>query len=898
MPIPLSMSSGIRPMARLRIKLLVLFGLLVLPTAATLVVLFWSTAAPSHYSAVQRPRNVVREPAREAFRGDRSANPLAGPVPSSWSAGSAGRRELCVWAALLIGFAAVVATTSAAVFTNRLTRRMTRLATIAREFAGGRSDARAEIPTRDELGDVAAAFNEVADRVVERTAELARVNAALQAEIAERRRVEAALATRSRLAALTGDVGAALTKGTSLGDMLQGCAAALVQHLDAAFARIWTLNADGTVLELQASAGLYTHLDGPHGRVPVGQFKIGLIAEERTPHLTNNVLEDPRVGDREWARREGMVAFAGYPLLVNDRVVGVMALFARHPLPETTLQWMGKIGDAVAVGIERMRAAVALREGEQRMRLQSAALAAAANGVAITDRSGRIQWINRAFTELTGYESEEVIGRNPRILNSGRHDRAFYQDLWTTIASGRVWKGDLVNKRKNGELYHEEMTITPVRNGEGVIAHYIAIKQDVSERKRIDTERVKFEALLEASHDFIGMCSLEGAPFYLNRAGREMVGIEPDRDLATISILDYSDSDTAAMIAQAVIPATRTAGQWIGEGVLRNVTTRRLTPVHMHSFVVADPRTRAPLCLGTIQRDISDIKAANARLEAAHRGLLDASRLSGMAEVATSVLHNVGNVLNSVNVSTDRIAERVRRLRPASVDKVAGLLREHADDLAGFLSRDPRGRELPAYLRAVVDRLADPEKDILAEIASLRKNVDHIREIVRMQQSYARVSGVSESVALSDLVEDGIRINAAAMSRRDVVVIREYAAVPPVTIDKHKVLQILVNLLSNATHALDGGCGAHTVTVRVEPRGAGAVAISVSDTGVGIAPENLTRIFQHGFTTRPDGHGFGLHSGALAARELGGSLTVSSDGPGRGATFTLELPRTAGQEAA
>jgi PAS domain S-box-containing protein len=165
-----------------------------------------------------------------------------------------------------------------------------------------------------------------------------------------------------REAALAVAVGEALTHGGSLREILQRTAEAVVDHLDAAFARIWTVNEAEQVLELQASAGMYTHLDGPHGRVPVGQYKIGRIAEERRPRLTNDVPNDPRVSDREWARREGMVAFAGYPLLVEDRVVGVMAMFARRRLPERTLDALGAIGDGIALAIDRARAAEALRE--------------------------------------------------------------------------------------------------------------------------------------------------------------------------------------------------------------------------------------------------------------------------------------------------------------------------------------------------------------------------------------------------------------------------------------------------------------------------------------------------------------------------------------------------------
>jgi len=184
----------------------------------------------------------------------------------------------------------------------------------------------------------------------------------------ERRRAQTALLERARLAELTSDVGIALTRGAGLRETLQLCVEALVRHLDVAFARIWTLDEATSTLELQASAGMYTHTDGPHGRVPLGEYKIGVIALERRPHLTNQVVGDPQIHDQEWARREGMVAFAGYPLVVQERVLGVMAMFARHALSEFVPKALASVASAVAVGVERKRAEEALRQSEERLR--------------------------------------------------------------------------------------------------------------------------------------------------------------------------------------------------------------------------------------------------------------------------------------------------------------------------------------------------------------------------------------------------------------------------------------------------------------------------------------------------------------------------------------------------
>jgi PAS domain S-box-containing protein len=300
-----------------------------------------------------------------------------------------------------------------------------------------------------------------------------------------------------------------------------------------------------------------------------------------------------------------------------------------------------------------------------------------------------------------------------------------------------------------------------------------------------------------------------------------------------------------------------------------------------------------------ISKDITALKQAEARLEEAHKArlelahknLVDASRIAGLAEVSTTVLHNVGNVINSINVSASLMADKFRNSKMANLGKAVALLQAHAADLPAFLTVDPKGRQLPGYLASLAGYMADDENKVQEELSSLCANVEHIKEIISMQQSYAKLAGVLQQLPAAELVDDALRLNAGAFERHHVQVIREFSPVPPIMVDKHKVLQILVNLIRNAKYALeDGDRHDKRMILRIAPGGPGTVKFSVIDNGVGIPPENLTRIFSYGFTTRKGGHGFGLHSGALAAKQLGGSLTCQSDGPGTGATFTLELP--------
>ena len=291
-----------------------------------------------------------------------------------------------------------------------------------------------------------------------------------------------------------------------------------------------------------------------------------------------------------------------------------------------------------------------------------------------------------------------------------------------------------------------------------------------------------------------------------------------------------------------------------------------------------------------VMMDITEAKAAEARLAELNRQLRDASRRAGMAEVATGVLHNVGNVLNSVNISASLALDRLRASKVDGLGKAAALLAQHEHDLGAFLTIDPQGRRLPGYLQRLAELLATENAGARAELEQLATNVGHIKEIVAMQQSYAQVTGVLEDLSPERLVEDALRINSTSFARHGIEIVRDFHPAPPVRVDKHKVLQILINLLRNAKHAAeDAGRPDPRIAVTIDSEG-GRGRITVRDNGVGIAPENLTNVFRHGFTTKKNGHGFGLHSGANAAKEMGGSLQVQSAGLGTGATFTLELP--------
>ncbi|MFL6610178.1 MAG: DAHL domain-containing protein [Pseudomonas sp.] len=270
--------------------------------------------------------------------------------------------------------------------------------------------------------------------------------------------------------------------------------------------------------------------------------------------------------------------------------------------------------------------------------------------------------------------------------------------------------------------------------------------------------------------------------------------------------------------------------------------------------------------------------------------LMDTARQAGMAEIATNVLHNVGNVLNSVNISADLVSRKLRSSKALGLGKAMNLINEHSHDLGHFLTEDEKGKLLPGYLNQLVEAIAVEQQGLTDELAQLSKSVDHIKDIVSTQQSYAGANTLMEPLVVSELLEDALRMNSGALTRHHVTVIKEYGEVPRIMGDKHRLLLILINLISNAKYAMAGVSNhARNMTLKATVVDE-ELQISVKDEGEGIPEENMTRIFAHGFTTRKDGHGFGLHSCALAAIEMNGHLTVHSEGPGTGATFVLQLP--------
>jgi len=538
------------------------------------------------------------------------------------------------------------------------------------------------------------------------------------------------------------------------------------------------------------------------------------------------------------------------------------------------------------------------------------------------DRQSKFIRYSRAFSEFLRLDDTQALtGKTDFDFFTEDHARAAYEDEQVIIRTGNPIVGKLEKETHNdGRITWALTTKMPWRDRAGNIIGTFGISKDVTALKETEQklahERELFHALVEYLPDAIYFKDRESRFVKLSRSKVErarkamLKQHRAERGRGNTEQLSPHLLD-AEVCAQYLIgktdfdlmDASKAQEAWEQEQAIMRTGQPLISRLEKILDEDGKPAwrltTKMPWrdkdgnIIGTFgaTRDITELKEAETKLAETHKRLSHTSRMAGMAEVATDILHNVGNVLNSVNVSCSLVTERLQESPAINLACIPQMLREQAGRLDAFLTDDPKGKKIPDYLDKLAKTIEEQRVFALSELGQLRKHIDHIKQVVSMQQNYAKVAGVEEVVEVSHLIDDALHINASALDRHRVEVKHDMETVPPLMVDKHKVLQILVNLVSNAKYAVSAVERVDkTMTIRVRQTDAGHVMIQIVDNGIGIAKDNLTRVFAHGFTTRPDGHGFGLHSGALVASELGGSLTVQSDGPGCGATFTLELP--------
>ena len=562
-------------------------------------------------------------------------------------------------------------------------------------------------------------------------------------------------------------------------------------------------------------------------------------------------------------------------------------------LGATTL-WLWQRRGRLLFSEETLRATEKLLAQTQVSEARSKSLMASSLDPLITiNARGIVQTASDSVETVLGWKPNELIGRNVNVLMPepyrSEHD-GYLENYQRTGLSKLLGKSrELAAARRDGTVVPAVVTLWRVDLPDQSEPMFMGTIRDITERKQAEAELKRFRVALDVSPDSVFLIDRESMRFVdVNETASASMGYSRD-ELLGMGPQDVKPQMSKQELALKFDEIIESQDQI---GAIQTVHRRK----NGSTFSVEVALRALKVDHGTILiasvRDITERIRSEAELEALNKQLVDTARRVGKAEVATSVLHNVGNVLNSVNVSAGLVQDKICESGVASLVKAVSIMEQRLDDLGTYVTEDERGKHLPKFLIDVSRQIAGDEEVILNEVNSLIGNIDHIKTIVSTQQTYAAgVSGVVEEVSLAELLEDAIRINKASMKRHAVEIIQQFDDMAPVLVDKQKLLQIVVNLISNAKYAcIESDNEVCRLVVSLRHLGEDRVSIEVQDNGIGIAVENLTRIFAHGFTNRNEGHGFGLHSAALATEELDGSLTAFSDGPGAGATFTLEIP--------
>ena len=648
------------------------------------------------------------------------------------------------------------------------------------------------------------------------------------------------------------DVGVALTQNERLPVALRGCCEAIVRHVDAAFARIWILDTTEQTLLLQASAGIYTHLDGPHGRVPVGQFKIGLIAQERKPHITNQVGDDPRVSDQEWVRREGIVSFAGYPLVADDRLLGVVALFARHELDHTVLDTLQSVVGTIALAIERKQAEESLRKSEL---LYHSLVEAIPQCIFRKDTESRFTFVNQFFCQTVQLTAEEIIGKTDAEIFPPGLAAKYQRDDGSVMRSGITQQIVEAHAKPDGSTSYVQLIKSPLRNGRGEVIGIQGMFWDVTERRNTEQalakERDQMRALMDNVPDRIYFKDTDSRFIFCNKALSERLGLKNPDEAVGKTDYDFHPPDRAREFHEDEQRIIIT-----GEPMVNKIEEQTaLDGARIWASVTKVPtRNRGGYLTGIIgiSRDITALKCAEEELALARDQALESVKLK--AQFLATMSHEIRTPMNGIIGMLDLL--------------VSTQLKPEQHDFAETASHSAHA------LLEILNNILD-----LSKIESGRLTLEQIDFDIR------------------EVVEDTVELLAPAAHAKEIELASLVPSTFPVILrgDPARLRQVLLNLVGNAVKFTESG--GVQVRVSAQPTSEGGVELrcEVRDTGIGITPQAQATIFQaftqaDGSTTRRfGGTGLGLSICQQLVEVMGGDIGLKSEAD-RGSTFWFTVP--------
>lgn len=675
-------------------------------------------------------------------------------------------------------------------------------------------------------------------------------------DITERKVSENLLKESECLALLSSEVSKALIHYKSTKEILAACADSMVEHVDAAFARIWTLNKETNILELQASAGIYTHLDGEHSRIPVGKFKIGQIAQEKKPHLTNSVIGDVRVGNQEWAKKEKMTAFAGYPLIVDDNLVGVIGMFSRNTFGEATFDTLASISNTIALGIERKRVEEARFESEERLRL---ATEAADMFSWEFDVENQTVLFSENFEKMSGFTLDSSALSFEEAISKFIHPddaEQLKRSIENSIEENNIFQSETRSVNTKGETVWLESYGNVIRSGSNAPVKIVGVTQNITERRRTEEQLRESEQNLRTLADSIPqlawMAEPDGYIFWYNKGWYDYTGTMPeqmegwgwqsvhDPEILPEVVKEWKNSIENEKPFEMEFPLLGANGKF------RWFLTR-VNPLR-------DSQGKILRWFGT-NTDIDDAKQIELEREAIFKR-------------EKAARHE---------------AEEANRAKDEFLSVLSHELRTPLNSMLGWVKMLNAGmldEEKKQHAYTVIERNIRQQNDLIEDLLDVSRIVS------------GKMNIETEEVDFTSIVATAIENIRPIADGKNIAIELQTAAEQKIIGDETRLNQIVNNLLNNAVKFTpENG----KVNVNLSNTN-GAIQLKISDTGIGIAPQFLPHIFdrfrQADSTTRRAQSGLGL--GLTIVRHLtelhGGKINAASSGAGKGSTFTIELP--------
>ncbi|MEG5057218.1 PAS domain S-box protein [Microcoleus sp. A2-C5] len=773
-------------------------------------------------------------------------------------------------------------------------------------------------------------------------------------DVTERKKAEQSLAEQLKISLFTADIGISLTQNQSLPATLQKCTDAVVRHLDAALARIWTLNEQENVLEMQASGGMYTHIDGAHSRIAVGQFKIGLIARERKPHITNSVETDPRVSDKEWAKREGMIAFAGYPLIVDNQLLGVIVMFARHELQESILIALASSVDAIALGIKRKQTEMALAAQKQTMRtiIDNAPI-----WVWMANPSGRMLLVNKTFCEDVAVSEDQFLAAShySEVLGLEASANCMASDAQAWSQDTPCYSEELL-LLADGEYHQFETIKTQIKDDCGRAIGLIGLGLDVTKQKesqrRLQESEARFRKLAEQEILLNQLAS--NIRQSLNLDTILATTVQQIRDLLMLDRCVFiwylpdgappvwdvqyeaKNADLSSLLGAFPISATGSQAERIA-----NLEIIRIDDFETVPDLVERDFFR---CIGLQSLLEIPLQTSSGKIGAICCSACSAVRCWSDEEV--ELLVAVGNQLAiainqaelyTQSVDSARIAQEqttqleatlcelqqaqtqlVQAEKMSSLGQmVAGIAHEinnpvsfifgnltYTEEYTGSLMKllQMYRDEYPQPGQVIQQEIEALDLDFLLDdlpkmLSSMQVGATRIRDIVLSLRNFSRLD---ESDMKNVNIHEGIDSTLMILEHRlkaqpdrpAIQLVKEYGELPLVECYAGLLNQVFMNIIANAIDALQHPPkNPGSIRIRTEVEG-NCVAIRIADNGSGIADQIKQRIFDPFYTTKPIGSGTGM---GLA---ISHSIIVEKhkgkincfSAIGKGTEFAIEIP--------